>query len=169
MTRAPFAGRIALAPPPASGSGADSMPAPEVQARQHARVREAHETELLEDYVELIGDLQQMQGEARATDLARRLGVSNATVHNMLRRLHERGLITKAPYRAIFLTDAGARMAAASRARHDVVLDFLRAAGVSEATAQQDAEGMEHHVSEETLRVLARLAERLAGPDGERS
>jgi len=160
LTRAPVSDRIALAPPLGSGSGTD-MPAPEVQARQHARVREAHETELLEDYVELIGDLQQVQGEARATDLARRLGVSNATVHNMLRRLHERGLITKAPYRAIFLTDEGARMAAASRARHDVVLDFLRAAGVSEGTAQQDAEGMEHHVSDETLAVLQQLTDRL--------
>jgi DtxR family manganese transport transcriptional regulator len=137
------------------------MPAPESQARQHARVREAHETELIEDYLELIGDLQQAHGEARAADLARRLGVSHATVHNMLRRLLDRGLVTKEPYRAIFLTDAGARMAADSRARHDVVLGFLRAAGVSEATAQQDAEGIEHHVSDETLHVLQGLAERL--------
>lgn len=160
MTRAPDSIRIALAPPPASGSGAD-MPAPEVQARQHARVREAHETELLEDYVELIDDLHQVQGEARAADLARRLGVSHATVHNMLRRLLERGLVTKEPYRSIFLTEEGARMAAASRQRHDIVLSFLRAAGVSESTAQQDAEGIEHHVSDETVRVLKRLADRL--------
>jgi len=153
--------------PSDSGSGSD-MPAPEVQARQHARVREAHETELIEDYVELIDDLHQVQGEARAADLARRLGVSHATVHNMLRRLLDRGLVTKVPYRSVFLTDEGARMAAASRERHDIVLNFLRAAGVSESTAHEDAEGVEHHVSNETLRVLRRLTDWLGGPSGGR-
>jgi DtxR family manganese transport transcriptional regulator len=139
------------------------MPAPEIHARQHARVREAHETELIEDYLELIGDLHTAQGEARAADLARRLGVSHATVHNMLQRLQERGLITKEPYRSVFLTADGARMADASRQRHDIVLAFLRAAGVSEATAQEDAEGIEHHVSAETLQVLETLTQRLKG------
>ena len=141
--------------------GGAEMPSPESQARQHARVREAHETELMEDYVELIGDLQATQGEARAADLARRLGVSHATVHNMLRRLADQGLITKEPYRSIFLTEKGAALANAARQRHDIVLSFLRAAGVSERTAQQDAEGIEHHVSEETLRVLHNLTARL--------
>lgn len=144
-----------------SETGAPEMPAPESQAKRHARVREAHETELIEDYVELIGDLQQSVGEARAADLARRLGVSHATVHNMLRRLVELGLVTKAPYRAVFLTGEGARWADESRRRHDIVLAFLRAAGVSEATAQQDAEGIEHHVSDETLDILHALSESL--------
>lgn len=156
MTRILLPARIARSA--GAGESGASMPAPEVQARQHARVREAHETELIEDYVELIDDLQRAQGEARAADLARRLGVSHATVHNMLRRLVDQGLVTKEPYRSIFLTETGQSMAETSRRRHDIVLSFLRAAGVSEATAQADAEGIEHHVSDETLRVLDQLA-----------
>jgi len=137
------------------------MLSPESQARQHERVREAHEMELVEDYVELIADLQHAHGEARAADVARRLGVTHATVHNMVKRLVDLGLVTKEPYRAIFLTEHGAEVAERSRRRHAIVLRFLRAAGVSEATAHEDAEGIEHHVSDETLDVLQRLTEDL--------
>lgn len=144
-----------------SAQDPDRMLAPEAHARQHERVREAHEMELVEDYVELIADLQHAQGEARAADVARRLGVTQATVHNMVKRLVDLELVTKEPYRAIFLTEHGVRVAERSRYRHNVVLQFLRAAGVSEETAHQDAEGMEHHVSEETLDILTRLTERL--------
>lgn len=77
----------------------------------------------------------------------------------MIRRMTEAGLVTSQPYRSIFLTDEGREMARISRERHIVVLRFLRALGVAEATARQDAEGMEHHVSDETLAVLQQFAE----------
>ena len=136
-----------------------SLPPAEQQARQHASVREAHETELIEDYVELIAELIDHDGEARAVDIARRLGVRQATVAKMVRRLDQRGLVTAEPYRSIFLTESGRSMAERSRERHAVVLAFLRAIGVSEATARIDAEGIEHHVSEETLAVMRRFAQ----------
>ena len=60
------------------------------------------------------------------------------------------------PYRAIFLTEKGKELAARSRWRHEVVVGFLRAIGISEATAQRDAEGIEHHVSDETLAAVER-------------
>ena len=126
----------------------------DVQARQHARVRKAHETELVEDYVELIADLIDAKGEARAVEIARRMDVRQATVGKMVRRLCDHGLVSSEPYRAIFLTDAGRRMAEASRERHAIVLNFLRWLGVPEETALQDAEGIEHHVSEETLEAM---------------
>jgi DtxR family manganese transport transcriptional regulator len=122
-------------------------------------VREAHETELIEDYIELIADLVDVEGEARAVEVARRLGVRQATVAKMVRRLEERGLVATAPYRPIHLTEAGRTMAESSRRRHAVVLGFLRAMGVSEATARIDAEGIEHHVSDETLELMRRFAE----------
>ena len=136
------------------------MPAPHEQARQHASVRHAHETELVEDYVELIADLIDSGGEARAIDLARRFGVGQATVSKMLRRLVERGLVLREPYRAILLTEAGRALAERSRRRHALVLDFLRALGVPEAPARRDAEGIEHHVSDDTLRAMRRFVER---------
>lgn len=130
------------------------LPDPEEQARRFARVRIAHRTEVQEDYVELIAELIATQGEARATDLAARLGVTPATVANTLARLKRDGLIDMRPYRSIFLTTAGRKMASASRARHLTVVRFLQALGVSAATAETDAEGLEHHLSAETLEAM---------------
>lgn len=132
---------------------------PQTHARQYSYVRKAHETELIEDYVELIADLIDAKGEARAVELAQRMGVTQATVGKMIRRMTEAGLVTSQPYRSIFLTDAGHEMARASRERHIIVLRFLRALGVSPDTARQDAEGVEHHVSNETIEIMRRFAD----------
>lgn len=135
------------------------MPAPDEHARQHASVRHAHETELVEDYVELIADLIDSDGEARAVELARRFGVAQATVAKMLIRLVERGLIVRERYRAILLTDSGRALAERSRRRHALVLDFLLALGIPEDVARRDAEGIEHHASEDTLEAMRRFVE----------
>ena len=112
---------------------------------------------MAEDYVELISDLIAVNGEARAVDLAERFGVSHATVNKTLARLQRDGLVITRPYRSIFLTDEGEAIAAEARRRHGIVLDFLRTIGVSPATAESDAEGMEHHVSDETLAVFEQI------------
>ena len=124
------------------------------------RVRADHQSELAEDYVELIADLIDERGEARGTDVALRLGVANATVVKTLKRLHENGLITQEPYRAIFLTAGGWKMADNGRRKHKIVEGFLLALGVSEETARIDSEGIEHHVSDETLKAMARFVAR---------
>lgn len=142
----------------AAGSGAVSAHmTPDIQAGHHRQVRLARETEVVEDYVELIADLIDAQGEARAVDIARRLGVTNATVNKMVARLQQMGLVTSQPYRAVFLTDAGRQMAEDSRRRHHIVVALLRAVGVSEGTAWQDAEGIEHYCSPETLAAFERF------------
>jgi len=140
-------------------SKADALPPSDEHARQHIAVRNAHETELLEDYVELIGDLLKHQGEARATDIAARMGVSQATVSKMVTRLKAHGLVSSKPYRSLFLTESGEAMAEMSRRRHAILLQFLRALGVSDSTARIDAEGMEHHISQETLDIMQRFTE----------
>ena len=124
------------------------------QAERFRRVRDAHQTELAEDYVELIADLIDQTGEARVVDLAGRLGVTNATVNNTIQRLQRDGLVTSKPYRSIFLTTQGQELAATSRERHRVVRDFLVALGVDAETADADAEGIEHHVSNATLQAF---------------
>lgn len=121
------------------------------QAEGFRRVRDAHQTEVAEDYVELIADLIAENGEARVVDLALRLGVSSATVNSTIQRLQRDGLVTSKPYRSIFLTEDGQEMATASRERHDLVRDFLISLGVPADVADADAEGVEHHVSEATL------------------
>ncbi len=136
------------------------LPAAESQAASFDRMRTDHRTELAEDYVELIADLIDAKGEARAVDLADRLGVSPATVNSQVAKLARAGLVDSEPYRAIFLTRAGRELAAFAKARHRTVVDFLLAIGVDEATAQQDAEGIEHHVSDATLAAMARFLQK---------
>lgn len=115
------------------------------------RTRQQHAQERAEDYVEAIADLIAGSGEARATDLAKSLGVTHVTVIRTVQRLQREGLVTTQPYRSIFLTATGRRLAAKAKARHEKVVAFLEALGVSAATARVDAEGIEHHVSPETL------------------
>ncbi len=122
------------------------------------QVREAHRRELVDDYVELISDLMLEFGEARQVDMAARLGVSQPTVAKMLKRIAGLGLIEQIPWRGIFLTPEGERLAEDNRERHQIVEHFLLALGISAETARVDAEGMEHHVSEETLAAFRRFA-----------
>lgn len=124
------------------------------------QVREAHRRELIDDYVELISDLILKFGEARQVDMAARLGVSQPTVAKMLKRLVTVGLVEQVPYRGVFLTPEGKKVAEESRQRHFIVENFLLSLGISAETARRDAEGIEHHVSEETLTVFQRLSQK---------
>lgn len=135
------------------------LPDAETHAARFNSVREAHKHESTEDYVELIDDLITACGEARLVDLANRMGVAQPTVSKTLTRLQRDGYVTSEPYRSIFLTDKGKQLAEASRERHNVVYRFLLAIGVSADMAKQDAEGMEHHVSEETLTIFKQMTD----------
>lgn len=131
-----------------------------LQAESLRQTRREHASETAEDYVEAIADLAASLGEARVVDLARRLGVTHVTVNRTLARLQREGFVSVQPYRAIFLTPAGRKLAEECRHRHEVVVAFLRSLGISEKTAEIDAEGIEHHVSPETLAALARHTQR---------
>ncbi|MCB9849932.1 MAG: manganese-binding transcriptional regulator MntR [Phycisphaerales bacterium] len=133
---------------------------PSGHANRFERIRRDHATELAEDYVELIDDLIADCGEARAVDLAKRLGVTQVTVTKTVARLKREGLVTSAPYRAIFLTDTGKRIADEARERHRIVLAFLRALGVPNEVAEIDAEGMEHHISPDTIAAMQAFIDR---------
>ncbi len=118
--------------------------------------REEHSQETAQDYVELIADLIATTGEARVIEIARRLGVTHVTVSRTIQRLKREGLVTAQPYRSIFLTDLGKELAEESRRRHEIVVEFLLSLGIPESVAQSDAEGIEHHVSKETLEAFLR-------------
>ncbi len=130
---------------------------PDKQAEVFERVRQAHQMEATEDYVELIDDLIRTQGEARLVEVAERLGISQPSAGKTIARLQRDGFVTSEPYRSIFLTDKGKALADSSRKRHDIVFRFLLAIGVSEQTAKLDSEGLEHHVSDETLAAFKRI------------
>ncbi|MCC6718644.1 MAG: manganese-binding transcriptional regulator MntR [Acetobacteraceae bacterium] len=132
------------------------MPAAPTQAGRFEQARRVQSMALLEDYAELIADLLATGGEARPTDIARRLGVTHATAIKAITRLKREGLATAQPYRGVFLTEAGEHLAARVKLRHRLVVDLLRAVGVPAEAAEQDAEGIEHHVSDITLQAFAR-------------
>ena len=125
--------------------------------KRQTQVREAHKTEATEDYVELIDDLIRINGEARLVDVASRMGVTQPTASKTLARLQRDGFVNSEPYRSIFLTEQGKALANESRSRHEIVFNFLLAVGVSRDTAIRDSEGMERHVSEETLKVFRKV------------
>ncbi len=137
------------------------MPEEPTQALRFGRARTARSSALQEDYVELIADLMAAHGEARATDIAKRMGVTHPTALKSITRLKREGLVTSRPYRGIFLTEAGQELAQRVRARHRLMVEFLRALGVPAEAAEADAEGMEHYASETTLAAFSRFLLRL--------
>lgn len=136
--------------------------APEAQANGFALVRQAHRSETAEDYVELIANLIEQTGEARPVDIAERLGVRPPTVTKNLARLQAAGLVRRERYRSVFLTGEGLALAEVCRHRHRVVVAFLKNLGIDEETAERDAEGIEHHVSDKTLRAFERAISKAA-------
>jgi DtxR family manganese transport transcriptional regulator len=130
-------------------------------ADRHRRTRTDHAQETAEDYVEAIDQLQTESGKCRVVDLARQFDVSHVTVTKVIARLKREGLVTSEPYRPLELTDAGRQLAAKSRRTHEIVYQFLRAIGVSDPIAAIDTEGIEHHVSRQTLECFRKLTEQL--------
>ncbi|MCA9185086.1 MAG: manganese-binding transcriptional regulator MntR [Pirellulaceae bacterium] len=126
-------------------------------AHRFRRTRRDHATEITHDYVEMIAKIEAMHGECRGSDLARQFAVSHVTVTKTVARLKKDGWVQTVPYGPLTLTAKGKRLAKTVRARHETVLAFLKAIGVSEETAEADTEGIEHHVSPETLRCFRRF------------
>jgi DtxR family transcriptional regulator, manganese transport regulator len=124
---------------------------PKHQAENLSQTRREHANEIAEDYVEAIRDLVAETGEARIVDLSKRLGVTHVTVSRTIARLQTAGFVTSRPYRAVFLTERGSDLAAACKTRHETVVAFLLSLGIPERVAEMDAEGIEHHVSPDTL------------------
>ena len=115
----------------------------------------------MDDYLEQILHLIEEKGYARAVDVSKNLGISQASVTNMLQRLDAEGLVKHEKYRGTVLTDEGTRIAKAIVERHETLTRFLRLFGIDEETIYHDVEGMEHHVSKPTLKVIRALAETL--------
>ena len=121
------------------------------------KVRNAHKTENTEDYLELIAELLNRNGEARIVDIANALDIAQATANKTIKRLLSQGFIKKEPYRSIFLTVKGQKIASISKKRHNIVYNFLINLGLDQKVASADAEGIEHHVSNKTLMKMQKF------------
>ena len=90
-------------------------------------------------------------------DIASKLDITQATANKTVRRLQIQGYIQKEPYRSIFLTVKGQQVASQSKKRHKIVFDFLSNMGLYKKTAESDSEGIEHHVSDRTLKKMKKF------------
>lgn len=117
----------------------------------------------LEDYLEQIYNLIEGKGYARVVDIAANLGISQASVTNMIQKLDAEGYLVYERYRGVTLTDDGRRIGKAIAKRHDILSRLLTSFGIDATTVHQDVEGMEHHISKSTLKVLTLILEELEG------
>ncbi len=114
-----------------------------------------------QDYLEQIFHLIAQKGYARSVDIASNLGVSQASVSAMLKRLGADGLVIYEKYRGVVLTPKGSDLAQYIIKRHEVLTRLLRHFGLDEETIYRDVEGMEHHISAQTLKAFTLLANEL--------
>jgi len=115
----------------------------------------------VEDYLEQILDLINTKGYARVADIAQGLRISQASVTNMVQRLDAEGLLKYEKYRGLVLTTAGETLARNIMRRHQLLSDFLRMLGINDEVIYHDVEGMEHHISPQTLRAIEALRSQL--------
>src|ERR1700746_1401236 len=115
----------------------------------------------VEDYLEQILDLINTKGYARVADIAHGLKISQASVTNMVQRMDAEGLLKYEKYRGLVLTTAGETLARNIMRRHQLLSDFLRMLGINEEVIYHDVEGMEHHISPQTLNAIEALMEAL--------
>jgi DtxR family manganese transport transcriptional regulator len=124
---------------------------PRARAKHFKATRKQHNTELAEDYTELIFELQNSLGEARTGVIADHLGVSHVTAVRTIQRLQEQGYLTTERHQPVELTTKGRKLAIFSKQRHELLVQFFVSLGVPLDIAETDVEGAEHHFSETTL------------------
>ena len=121
--------------------------------RTHRAIRGQHREERTEDYVESVYRMERNEEPVRVVDLQKIFAVSHVTVIRALEKLSEQGFLERSES-GISLTDKGRELGAWCYERHRLVESFLVSLGVSENTASNDAEGIEHHLSPETLSAM---------------
>jgi len=115
------------------------------------------ESERREDYLEIISELVEMKGYATTLDISRYMNVSPPSVTKMLQKLDEKGYLEYEKYHGINLTEKGNKIAYTIRQKHGILLEFFEILGVGNETANQDAEGIEHHLNPKTIRQLRKF------------
>ncbi len=111
----------------------------------------------MEDYLEVIFELVELKGYATTLDISRYMDVSAPSVTKMLQRLDESGFLEYEKYHGINLTAKGTQIAENIRQKHGILLEFFEILGIGHDTANQDAEGVEHHLNPKTIKQLRKF------------
>ncbi len=107
-----------------------------------------------EDYLEVIAELVELKGYATALDISRFMNVSPPSVTKMLQKLDEKKYLEYEKYHGINLTDMGKQVADTIRRKHSTLLEFFEILNIGKEIANQDTEGLEHHLNPKTIRQL---------------
>lgn len=114
-------------------------------------------TTRMEDYLEVISELVELKGYATPLDISNYMNVSPPSVTKMLRRLDEDNYIDYTKYYGLRLTSLGENIASEIRQKHSDLLEFFAMLGIDNSTANQDVEGMEHHLNPKTTKRLRKF------------
>ena len=114
-------------------------------------------TSRMEDYLEVISELIELKGYAIPMDISNYMNVSPPSVTKMLRRLDESKYIEYAKYQGLRLTSQGKNIANEIRKKHTDLLEFFEMLGIDSSIANQDIEGIEHHLNPKTTRQLKKF------------
>ncbi|MFL9649416.1 MULTISPECIES: transcriptional regulator MntR [Exiguobacterium] len=116
-------------------------------------------TPSMEDYLERIYLLMVEKGYARVSDIAEHLGVHPSSVTKMVQKLDREDYLIYEKYRGLMLTNKGQKIGKRLVERHAMLESFLRLIGVDEAHVYEDVEGIEHHLSSNTLDCMTQFVE----------
>ena len=133
-------------------------------SRRLDSIKAAHESEKsisisdrVEDYLEVISELVDMKGYAATLDISRYMNVSAPSVTKMLKKLDAEGFLEYEKYYGINLTEEGQRVADMIKQKHGILLEFFEILGIGKEIANQDAEGIEHHLNPKTIRQIRKF------------
>lgn len=116
-------------------------------------------TPSMEDHIEIIYSLIEQKGYARVSDIAEALSVLPSSVTKMVQRLDKDGYLIYERYRGLVLTPQGQKLGKRLVKRHDLLEQFLRLIGVDEERIYNDVEGIEHHLSWNSINRIADLVQ----------
>lgn len=118
-------------------------------------------TPSMEDHIEQIYLLIENKGYARVSDIAEALSVLPSSVTKMVQKLDKDGYLVYEKYRGLTLTPKGQKLGKRLVQRHDLLEQFLRLIGVDEERIYEDVEGIEHHLSWNSIDRIADLVQLL--------
>ena len=124
------------------------------RSRPFKNTRKHHLLEAAEDYTELILDLDKDNNGVKTGEIAECLGISHVTALRTIRRLQNEGYVKTSRGKPVVLTPKGRKLALYAKERHQLLIDFFIAIGVPKKTAENDVEGVEHHISKITLKKI---------------
>lgn len=114
-----------------------------------------------EDYLETIYKLSQKLGSVRVTDLAKELKLSKPSVTQMMQRLQKDNYVDYKPYLPLKLTKKGKTIGKKIAQRHQVLEEFFTTLGIPKKIQEKDIHGIEHCLSEVTLKKLKEITKKL--------